>query len=584
MVRQRTDPEHRLIGMMMIRNENDILQDTLCHLTTFYDRILVLDGTVPEAAHATCRKILERFEEVRWIVRDKDTPGPFPIRDGARQYLLDKVRAWYGVDNWIGILHADEFYTKDPRPFLHRIDPCQTPVVTVRLCHFFLHTDDRCNWPAIQQLPVEKRVTHYMWPGTPEDRFFYDNGKADYQPSRHSLVVPRAYAPAECRTMLDPFVVKQYNYRSPVQMRERAHQRVRSEWQCNHYRHITERKLYFVDSLHVPGYPPCGHDNVSQNDSREWSRPYALAERPLPETHSEITPVFIGGVGRTGSTLVKRLIGSQERMACLEWESKFLSTPCGLMDLLHAYSPQKKDRFLANMQNGSTCTFPEYQCREIANWRFRATNGGRFAIDDYDQEVAQLVDCLGSRRLSLTMRQDLVRTFVHYLFDRVARACDAMAWVEQTPRNIYWAAELLACFPNAVFIHVYRDPRDVIASLLPLWWGPDTLSEGILYYRERYRWWIRSKRRIREMGFAARCLEIKFEELLESPEVQMQRVLRAVGTGTECRFPEIHRADAHIGRWKQALTSDEQHVLSAALATEIEAQGYGQISAGSGCQ
>ncbi len=86
------DPSERMIGIMMIRNENDILEENLKNLINIYDRIFVLDGTEPEDEFYRCKAILKKFEEVKLIIRDKDTDGPFPIKDGARYYLLNHVR------------------------------------------------------------------------------------------------------------------------------------------------------------------------------------------------------------------------------------------------------------------------------------------------------------------------------------------------------------------------------------------------------------------------------------------------------------------------------------------------------------
>src|SRR6266478_3633086 len=188
--RRFVDLQERMIGLMMIRNEVDILDETLTHLVEFFDRIYVLDGTAPEEEYKRSRNILAKYKEVKFVKRDQETAGPFPIRDGARQYLLEAARTDHGTGHWIGILHGDEFFTRDPRLAIRGVDPKVSPVVQVRLCHFFLHSSDQEHWQQLKNLPVSARVKHYMWPGTPEDRVFFDSGHHNYEPSRHSLVVP----------------------------------------------------------------------------------------------------------------------------------------------------------------------------------------------------------------------------------------------------------------------------------------------------------------------------------------------------------------------------------------------------------
>ena len=564
------DSSKRLIGIMMIRNENDMLKETLTNITQIYDRIFVLDGTEPDDDFLASKTILDGFDEIKLIIRDKDTPGPFPIRDGARRYLLEKVREKYGINNWIGVLHGDELYSRDPRSILHKINPHITPVIQVHLCHFFLHTTDKNNWENSSTLPVEERVTYYMWPGTPEDRLFYDKGNFNYDPSRHSLVVPSMHLHE--RILLDDFIIKQYNYRNPEQMSNRASQRIMTSWQRNHYEHIQNDKLFFVDSLHVPGYKPCGSDNVIEPNKNKWSKPRSKKDFPLPYLNSPITPIFIGGTGRTGSTYVKQLLGNHDKLFALNWESKFISYSTGLMDLLYDFSENKLQAFLNNMSNSNKCTYPEYEYKEINNWLFRALNGKTSVNENFHHEQNYLVDGLADTTLPFFLKSDLVEQFVHFLFDRFAISGGAVAWVEQTPRNINWACELLQCFKNSFFIFVFRDPRDVIASLIPLWWGPKTIEECVEYYKERFTIWKKSKDKILENNLSGRIFELGFEEIINSNGDVLDKVLTALDL-PECHFL-INKESAHLGRWRTDFNIKEQEMISCLLRDELKEQGY----------
>jgi hypothetical protein len=58
-------------------------------------------------------------------------------------------------------------------------------------------------------------------------------------------------------------------------------------------------------------------------------------------------------------------------------------------------------------------------------------------------------------------------------------------WVETTPLNIANATRIIRVIPNAKFINMMRDPRDVISSLLTKNWGPNTALEGIEWIEKR---------------------------------------------------------------------------------------------------
>jgi Sulfotransferase family len=57
-------------------------------------------------------------------------------------------------------------------------------------------------------------------------------------------------------------------------------------------------------------------------------------------------------------------------------------------------------------------------------------------------------------------------------------------WVDHTPTNLRFARLLTAWFPEARFIHIVRDPGRA-ASVMPLNWGPNTITEAALFWKRR---------------------------------------------------------------------------------------------------
>lgn len=236
----------------MVRDEDDVLEASLATAVRWFDRIYVLDGTTDPDRVARTDEILARFPEVRWHTRDRDW-FPDGVTDGARQVLLDRIRAEHGVDNWIGVLHADEFLDQDPRPMLSARHPSAHPSLRVRVAHTFLHVDDRARWDGPDDGGLRHRVAHQMWPGVPESRFFFDDGSRDFEVDRHSKVVPRSLRAGE---LVDGYVITQYNERSPEQVLARARQRADSAWQVGHYaRFLRDDPEVFVTTLDRPEAP-----------------------------------------------------------------------------------------------------------------------------------------------------------------------------------------------------------------------------------------------------------------------------------------------------------------------------------------
>jgi len=239
-----------LIGLLMIRDEDDMLAEALRNHARFCDAILVLDGS-DDAAYARSRAIAAACPSVREHWRDADTGFPLPLRDGARRFLLERARARFGRGNWYAILHGDELWGEDPRPYLDAMPP-DCDALAVRLFHFFPHPSQRGVWdwgrPGARDRSIEALARWYMLPPIAEHLIFWDAGHAEYDPARHSCTVPQGLA-----TWQSDCVVKQYNYRSPEQAATRARQRARDGWQQNHYQHLLAGPdAFFRHSLEMP--------------------------------------------------------------------------------------------------------------------------------------------------------------------------------------------------------------------------------------------------------------------------------------------------------------------------------------------
>ena len=99
-----------------------------------------------------------------------------------------------------------------------------------------------------------------------------------------------------------------------------------------------------------------------------------------------------------------------------------------------------------------------------------------------------------------------------------------LTWVDHTPDNVQHAALLFELFPSAKLIHLVRDGRAVIASVLPIDWGPNTT-------RDATRWWIERL----AFGLAAehkwpeRVLRVRYEDLIRDPVAELGHICRFTG-------------------------------------------------------
>lgn len=207
---------------------------------------------------------------------------------------------------------------------------------------------------------------------------------------------------------------------------------------------------------------------------------------------SETTPrppfIFIVGRGRSGTTLVRAILDSHPLLA-IPGESHFLVS----MATCRRYR-EKNGRvdirgFVADL---------------LASAHFRAWGLAEGEVSD-----SYLRDPPGN------IADALRRPYELY-----ARMQGKPRYGDKTPIHVLHIPLLSQLFPEARFLHVIRDGRNVALSYLSVPFGPDTLVEAAL----RWKWAVRSGRRAGMRLGPTRYMEIRYEALVEDPESVMRGV------------------------------------------------------------
>lgn len=88
--------------------------------------------------------------------------------------------------------------------------------------------------------------------------------------------------------------------------------------------------------------------------------------------------------------------------------------------------------------------------------------------------------------------------------------------LDKHPTNAAFVEEIDALMPNARFIHIIRDGRDVAASMVAakqqMGFGTGTVAESAAAWKEHVEWGLKASQ------FDGRYLEIRYEEMTEEPE------------------------------------------------------------------
>ena len=153
--------------------------------------------------------------------------------------------------------------------------------------------------------------------------------------------------------------------------------------------------------------------------------------------------------------------------------------------------------------------------------------------------------------------------------------------VEQTPEMSFFVAAALEAYPQARVVHIVRDGRDVVSSLLERGWLKETRREADdagLRYGPHARFWVESERTeefadVSEAARAAwawrryvmagrhaseRALEIRYESLVADPALVAERIAMHLGSEQAPLAQALSLAHTRsVGRWRQALSPEQ---------------------------
>lgn len=131
-------------------------------------------------------------------------------------------------------------------------------------------------------------------------------------------------------------------------------------------------------------------------------------------------------------------------------------------------------------------------------------------------------------------------------------------WGDKTPAYCFHQRAIEKVLPEARFIHVIRDGRDVALSLRPLWFSPgNDLAVQAAY-------WSRHVLAARREGPLCRYYhEVRYEDLVMAPEKTLQRVCDFIDLEYDAAMLQYYeRAPERLLEHKTRIRSDGSIVVS----------------------
>ena len=194
------------------------------------------------------------------------------------------------------------------------------------------------------------------------------------------------------------------------------------------------------------------------------------------------SPIFIGGAGRSGTTLLRVMLDSHPRIYC----------------------------------------GPELKVTPLIGQMWHTFHSAQPALKDYEISSVDI--------------QTLFQQLFHILTSKMLTKSGKSRIAEKTPGNARFFQHLHYVFPTSPLIHVIRDPRAVVASLLKMDWIDASTGKPLPYVSSvdaASNYWLdevqAAKATANHPTASKNYIEIKYENLVEEPQQTLKELLIKIG-------------------------------------------------------
>ena len=199
------------------------------------------------------------------------------------------------------------------------------------------------------------------------------------------------------------------------------------------------------------------------------------------QNQTTANPIFIGGFFKSGTSLLRAMIGQHSQIA----------------------SGLETYWFDVDWENN------------------KAPNGQ--SLDEYIKLQANFFEIDETTVRSFAQQSADIYTFISRLLEAHSQKSNKSRWAEKTPGNVCHIDRILKYWQNPKIVHILRDPRDVFASLCQSnkWDTPESFAD---------KWcpFFQTIERFKKDGLLTpeHYLMISYEHLITNPVESMQQVIR----------------------------------------------------------
>jgi hypothetical protein len=269
-------------------------------------------------------------------------------------------------------------------------------------------------------------------------------------------------------------------------------------------------------------------------------------------------PIFIVGVPRSGTTLVRLILNSHSRIAIAP-ETHFFRIFWARRD---KYGDLRKDENLQSFWGDFA------QSKHFEDFRF------------HDEPDIRNRIFSGERSYNAILRTLLIA---------YAKQNSKIRWGEKTPGHLEYANTILDFYPDARIIHVIRDPRDVALAFKKVPWGSNHVFPNA-------RLWNRYMDMPKRQGLTTSdaYFELRYEDLVTNPKAMIYALCDFIHEEPEDTMNEFYQTarqyieknepwkdgclrpltSSNVGKWKRELSNWEIEQIFLKCERSMIEKGY----------
>ena len=278
------------------------------------------------------------------------------------------------------------------------------------------------------------------------------------------------------------------------------------------------------------------------------------------------TPLFSGGSGRSGTTIIVNLLKSHPEIhPSLPREITYVTSRYGLVDLNFGRSMRLEEdftgvrnNFLASINNRVGKRKEDIFLNYLkSKWWSEVGKKGKprgIAQGVTEEQFAEI-----SARFSSSYEKNLLVASRELFYDLSScqfKKDTVRYFADSTPVNTMQAHLIYLLFPDALFINMIRDGRDVAYSVSKEKWGPKDPFKALKWWGNRV---LVSHQSLSQLP-QNQHLEIRLEELISSDrEAQYLRILNFLDISDHLSMREFFNLEMRSekmsqGEWQGKVT------------------------------